>query len=100
MPYFLVTHTSLVEAGDEAAAAAKVYKTICDSEKLAFDVKADEHIAMKIVPMTVGLASVAQSPVSACWVSPEQLPDITRSLRRSAEGVGRREQYKLGSLTS
>jgi len=49
MPYFLVTHTALVEADDEAAAAAKVYDAICDSENLTFDVKADEHTATRII---------------------------------------------------
>jgi hypothetical protein len=72
MPYFLVTHTSLVEADDEAAAAAKVYKTICDSEKLTFDVKADEHIATKIIiPTRARIETKSVDPYNAALPSPE-----------------------------
>lgn len=49
MPYFLVTHTSLVEAKDEVEAAEKAYEKIGDSEKLTFDVKADEYNARQVV---------------------------------------------------
>jgi hypothetical protein len=52
MPYFLVTHTSLVEADDEATAATKVYDEICDRENLTFTVTADEHVTTKITIAT------------------------------------------------
>ena len=42
MPFFLVTHTSLVEAEDEAGAAEKAYEKISGSDQLSFEVRADE----------------------------------------------------------
>ncbi|MBZ5763223.1 hypothetical protein LAV84_27235 [Rhizobium sp. VS19-DR104.2] len=48
MPYFLVSHTALVEADDEATAAAKVYREICDKENITFTVTADENVTTKI----------------------------------------------------
>ncbi|WFS25343.1 hypothetical protein [Rhizobium rhododendri] len=54
MPYFLVTHTSLIEADDEATAAAKVYGEMCKSETLTFNVKADENPGTKVIVPTCG----------------------------------------------
>lgn len=48
MPYFLVSHTALVEAHDEATAAAKVYGEICDKENITFSVTADENVTTRI----------------------------------------------------
>ena len=48
MPYFLVSHSALVEADDEASAAAKVYGDICDNEHITFSVTADEQVTTKI----------------------------------------------------
>lgn len=48
MPYFLVSHTALVEADDEATAAAKVYGEICAKDNITFTVAADESVTTKI----------------------------------------------------
>ena len=48
MPYFLVSLTALVEADDEATAAARVYGEICDKENITFSVTADENVTTKI----------------------------------------------------
>jgi hypothetical protein len=77
MPYFLVTHTSLVEADDEAAAAAKVYEEICDSEKLTFNVRADEQIATKIIiPTRTRIETNLVNPHSSALPSRETEPLI------------------------
>ena len=59
MPYFLVSHTALVEADDEATAAAKAYEAICDRENISFNVTADEHTTTKITIPTRTRTSVA-----------------------------------------
>lgn len=88
MPYFLVTHTSLVEADDEAAAAAKDYKTICDSEKLTFDVKADECIATKIIiPTRARIETKSVGPYKAALPSPESERLAIRSQAHDVEGA-------------
>ena len=48
MPYFLVSHSALVEADDEETAAAKVYGDICDKENITFTVTANEQVTTKI----------------------------------------------------
>ena len=48
MPYFLVSHSVLVEADDEETAAAKVYGDICDKENITFSVTADEQVTTRI----------------------------------------------------
>jgi hypothetical protein len=88
MPYFLVTHTSLVEADDEAAAAAKVYETICDSEKLTFDVKADEHIATKvIIPTRARIETKLADLHSSALPSPETERLAITSQAHDVEGA-------------
>jgi hypothetical protein len=48
MPYFLVTHTSMVEADNETAAATQVGTKIAASQTLTFDVKSDEQRSKRI----------------------------------------------------
>lgn len=69
MPYFLVSHTCLVEAEDETAAAAKAYEKIASSEAVSFSVKSDEQppkqvrVATRRVTETAPIAiSTAQEP--------------------------------------
>ena len=52
MPYFLVSHSALVEADDEETAAAKVYGDICDKENITFSVTANERVTTKITVPT------------------------------------------------
>jgi hypothetical protein len=53
MPFFLVTHTSLVEAEDETGAAVKAYEKISGSDQLSFDVRADESSVRQVKIATV-----------------------------------------------
>jgi hypothetical protein len=65
MPYFLVSHTALVEADDETTAAVKAYDELCDRENIAFDVTADEHTTTKVTIPTRTSTSVANTRGSA-----------------------------------
>jgi hypothetical protein len=50
MPYYLVTHTSLIEALDEATAASAAMEKLRVAEKIPFSVKLDdEHITHIVV---------------------------------------------------
>ncbi|WP_149343476.1 hypothetical protein [Neorhizobium sp. P12A] len=49
MPYFLVTHTSLVEADDAAAAAKTVVRNLRDGKDIAFTVKFDDENVRQVV---------------------------------------------------
>ena len=53
MPFFLVTHTSLVEAEDEAGAAEKAYHKISGSDQLSFEVRADESSVRHVTISTM-----------------------------------------------
>lgn len=48
MPFFLVTHTSLVEADNEKDAAGKAVFDIRSGRQLTVMVKADEHTVMQV----------------------------------------------------
>jgi hypothetical protein len=49
MPYFLVTHTALIEADNETTAAEIVQSKIARGDQVAFDVRADEQHIVKII---------------------------------------------------
>jgi hypothetical protein len=49
MSYFLVTHTTLIEADNETDAAQKAYEKICGNQDLAFEVKSDERPARQVI---------------------------------------------------
>ncbi|CDZ56647.1 hypothetical protein [Neorhizobium galegae] len=49
MPFFLVNHTSLVEADDEIAAARRTLARLRDGGKQTFTVKFDEETVNQVV---------------------------------------------------
>ncbi|WP_064682817.1 hypothetical protein [Rhizobium bangladeshense] len=49
MPFFLVNHTSLVEADDEIAAAERILKRLRDGGAQTFTVKFDEENVHQVV---------------------------------------------------
>lgn len=49
MPYFLVTHTALVEADDEVAAAETVVRNLYKGKDVAFTVKFDDENIRQVV---------------------------------------------------
>lgn len=49
MPFFLVTHRSLVEAGSEQSAAVKALEKLDRGRKLEFEVKFDEATIISVV---------------------------------------------------
>lgn len=49
MPYFLVTHTRLIEADNEKHAAQKVYEKIRNNVELTFRVKSDELTVSQMI---------------------------------------------------
>jgi hypothetical protein len=49
MPYYLVTHTSLVDADSEIAAAQKVLTGLQTDESVGFTVKLDEENTTEII---------------------------------------------------
>lgn len=76
MPFYLVNHTSLVEAGDENAAARMVQAKIRDDDVL-FTVKYDEH---KITQVRL------QAPPAAENVSGSSDDLLGHSLNEGVEG--------------
>ncbi|CVI64329.1 hypothetical protein AGR7A_pTi0065 [Agrobacterium deltaense NCPPB 1641] len=48
MPFFLVTHTSLLEADDEQAAAHEAVNTIRRGQEVTVIVKSDEETALLV----------------------------------------------------
>ncbi len=67
MPYYLVTHTALVQADDELQAAKRTVANLKAGRSLAFDVRIDEHNSKHItIPASdisgANIADVAMSP--------------------------------------
>lgn len=67
MPYFLVTHTSLIEAEDELQAAKMTVANLKAGRSLTFDVRIDEYNSKHItIPASdisgADIADVAMSP--------------------------------------
>jgi hypothetical protein len=58
MPYYLVTHTSLIEADDEHAAAKNVIDQIRSGGEITVSVQSDES---KIAPVVVGAKTYPES---------------------------------------
>lgn len=72
MPYFLVTHTSLVEAEDETAAAVKAYEKIAASEAVSFSVKSDQQ-QPKQVRIAIGRVTDTAPMAIATAQEPEEM---------------------------
>jgi hypothetical protein len=75
MPYFLVTHTALIEAEDEEAAAASAFENIVQSDRVKFEVRADEQTIKQVTIPTkrVTLPGLAGAGVSVSQpLPPEQ----------------------------
>jgi hypothetical protein len=86
MPYFLVSHTALVEADDEASAAAKVYGEICDKENITFSVTADEHVTTKITIPT--RTRTDRDALGSASLFPKDRPFVTPAPHESDAPIG------------
>lgn len=96
MPYFLVTHTSLVEAEDETAAAVKAYEKIAASEAVSFSVKSDEQ-PPKQVRVAIGLITDTAPMAIATVQEPEEMRGTADMRRPEDEPVPQRASPKARS---
>lgn len=109
MPYFLVTHTSLIEAKDELQAVDKTVDKIKAGRSLTFDVRIDEYNSKHItIPASdisgANIADVAMTPqVEAASTSEENIspPELhqqqqdTKELAKAETGHGTVQKISL-----
>ncbi|QEE43599.1 hypothetical protein FVA81_02935 (plasmid) [Rhizobium sp. WL3] len=82
MPYYLVTHTSLIEGEDEVSAAQTVLAELQSARSVEFLVKFDEASAR---PVTVHSASPAEGPPSTD--RRPNLEDVVETARHGTAAV-------------
>lgn len=79
MPYFLVTHTSLIEADDETQAAQKAIAKIKAGQGLAFDVRFDQNASKHVKVSASDIGIIAPEPA-------QEHPDALAAPTRGADG--------------
>lgn len=77
MPFYLVTHTALVEAEDEVGAAEKVMANLQTEPRMTFTVKLDEnsikHVSVTRRPSVADGMSTVQPAIESGAVMPRDI---------------------------
>lgn len=103
MPYYLVTHTSLVEAKDEEAAARVVLEKIRSGEATEFLVKFDDAHVRRIVlsiaagPQSTDRPDALPTPLATSLIETEVIdPPDTATAILKADGLSRKLALAFG----
>lgn len=84
MPYYLVTHTSLVEGDDELKAAEKVLAKLQSERSLQFLVKSDEVTSRTVTVVNEKIWQVSDH-MRRSSLAPGPEPGVTRGPDKSSE---------------